>query len=365
VRGRPSRQGARLTRAPQAHRPRLLDLEGTVYQAGRLIENAADAIAALEARGIRVGYATNTTSRPRATVARELAAMGWPSARASLHGAARRARGPGARGITRCSLLLRDSLRDDFEGVAFDDDAPQAVVLGDLGDEMTFARLNRAFRHVIGGAELVTLARNRYWRAADGLTLDVGAFAAALEFATGRPARLAGKPAPEYWAWALSELGVDAEHAAVVGDDIESDVAGAQRAGLAGILVRTGKFRRGAGRVRRAPRRDPRIHRGASRRSALIRSKAPWPSPRRKRPATTRRGSTRISTSSRAARRQAGRPRTRGVRTRSQRRGGEKRARAPAKPRDAARRARLALQGAGDAPAPGEPARRSWRCWGL
>jgi HAD superfamily hydrolase (TIGR01458 family) len=222
----------------------LLDLEGTVYQAGRLIENAGEAIAALEARGIRIGYATNTTSRPRATVARELAEMGLTVAPERLFTAPRAAREDLVRrGLTRCSLLLRDSLREDFDGIAFVDDAPQAVVLGDLGDEMTFARLNRAFRHVIGGAELVTLARNRYWRAADGLTLDVGAFAAALEFATGRPARLAGKPAPEYWAWALAELGAEPGAAAVVGDDLESDVAGAQRAGMAGILVRTGKFR--------------------------------------------------------------------------------------------------------------------------
>lgn len=221
----------------------LLDLEGTVYQAGRLIENAADAIAALEAHGIRVGYATNTTSRPRATVARELAAMGLSVRPERLFTAPRAARHHlVARGLTRCSLLARDSLREDFDGISFDDDAPQAVVLGDLGDEMTFARLNRAFRHVLGGAELVTLARNRYWRAADGLTLDVGAFAAALEYGTGRAAKLAGKPAPEFWAWALSELGADAANAAVVGDDLESDVAGAQRAGMAGILVRTGKF---------------------------------------------------------------------------------------------------------------------------
>jgi len=221
----------------------LLDLEGTVYQAGRLIENAAEAIAALEAGGIRVGYATNTTSRPRATIAKELAEMGLTVDPARLFTAPRAARQDlAARGLTRCSLLLRDSLREDFEGFAFDDDAPQAVVLGDLGEEMTFARLNRAFRHVIGGAELVTLARNRYWRDADGLTLDVGAFAAALEFATGRPARLTGKPAPEFWRWALAELGAEPPNAAVVGDDLESDVAGAQRAGMAGILVRTGKF---------------------------------------------------------------------------------------------------------------------------
>jgi len=74
------------------------------------------------------------------------------------------------------------------------------------------------------------------------LTLDVGAFAAALEYASGRAARLAGKPAPEFYAWALSELGATAAEAAVVGDDLESDVGGAQKAGMAGILVRTGKF---------------------------------------------------------------------------------------------------------------------------
>lgn len=221
----------------------LFDLEGTVYQAGRLIENAGEAIAALESRGIRIGYATNTTSRPRSTVARELAEMGLAVPPERIFTAPRAAREDlSRRGIARCSLLLRESLREDFEGIAFDDEAPQAVVLGDLGDEMTFARLNRAFRHVLGGAELLTLARNRYWRAADGLTLDVGAFAAALEYATGRTARLAGKPAAEFYAWALAELGADAAEAAVVGDDLDSDVAGAQKAGMAGILVRTGKF---------------------------------------------------------------------------------------------------------------------------
>ena|SRR5689334_8818007 len=222
----------------------LLDLEGTVYQAGRLIENAGEAIAALEARGIRVGYATNTTSRPRAVVARELADMGLEVAPSRIFTAPLAAREDLVRrGVARCSLLTRDSLREDFGGIRVDDESPQAVVLGDLGDEMTFARLNRAFRHVIGGAELVTLARNRYWRAADGLTLDVGAFAAALEYGSGRTARLAGKPAPEFYAWALSELGAAPSDAAMVGDDLESDVAGAQRAGMAGILVRTGKFR--------------------------------------------------------------------------------------------------------------------------
>jgi ribonucleotide monophosphatase NagD (HAD superfamily) len=52
-----------------------------------------------------------------------------------------------------------------------------------------------------------------------------------------------GKPAREYFASALDGLGVSAERTAMVGDDLESDVVGAQDAGLIGVLVRTGKFR--------------------------------------------------------------------------------------------------------------------------
>jgi ribonucleotide monophosphatase NagD (HAD superfamily) len=52
-----------------------------------------------------------------------------------------------------------------------------------------------------------------------------------------------GKPSPAFFDLALGELGVTADHAAMVGDDVEADVGGAIDAGLAGILVRTGKYR--------------------------------------------------------------------------------------------------------------------------
>jgi HAD superfamily hydrolase (TIGR01458 family) len=222
----------------------LLDLEGTVYEDGRIVPGAAEALAATAARGIPHAFVTNTTSRPRATVARELAGMGLEipvdriftaplAALAYLR----------SRAYTRCHLLVRPGLQEDFPGILADEEAPQAVLLGDMGEETTFARLNRAFRNVLAGAELVTLARNRYWRARDGLVLDVGAFAAALEYATGRSAHLVGKPSPGFFSTALSSLGAAPERTVVVGDDLESDVAGAQAAGMRGVLVRTGKFR--------------------------------------------------------------------------------------------------------------------------
>jgi ribonucleotide monophosphatase NagD (HAD superfamily) len=66
---------------------------------------------------------------------------------------------------------------------------------------------------------------------------------AALEYATGRPARLVGKPSPGFFRLALEGMGVPAGEVAMVGDDVENDVKGAQEAGLVGILVRTGKYR--------------------------------------------------------------------------------------------------------------------------
>ena len=222
----------------------LVDLEGTVYQDRRLIPGAAEALREAEARGIPHRFVTNTTSRPRARIARELAEMGFPVEPDRIFTAPRAAHAHLARrGVERCDLLIAPAVLEDFPGIRADGETPQAVVLGDLGDGLTYERLNRAFRSLLSGAEFLTLARNRYWRAADGWMLDVGAVAAALEYAADRPATLVGKPAPEFFAAALDSLGVAPGEAAVVGDDLESDVAGAQSAGMRGVLVRTGKFR--------------------------------------------------------------------------------------------------------------------------
>jgi HAD superfamily hydrolase (TIGR01458 family) len=149
------------------------------------------------------------------------------------------------RGWRRCHFLVRPALLEDFDGIAAVDSGADAVVLGDLGAEMSYERLNRAFRLLLDGAALVTLARNRYWQAGDGLMMDAGPFCAALEHASGKEAILAGKPSRAFFEAALSSTGVPAAEAAVVGDDLESDVGGGQAAGMRGVLVRTGKFREG------------------------------------------------------------------------------------------------------------------------
>ncbi|MFY9552397.1 MAG: TIGR01458 family HAD-type hydrolase [Thermoanaerobaculia bacterium] len=235
-----------MTAALEGIRALLVDLEGTVYQDGRLIPGAAAALAAARERGVEHVFVTNTTSRPRSVLARELSGMGLRVDPSQIFTAPRAAREHLlSRGMRRAHFLLRPALLEDFDGVEPADSGAEAVVLGDLGDEMTYTRLNRAFRLLLSGAELVALARNRYWRSADGLMLDAGPFVAALEHASGKTATLAGKPSPAFFAAALASLDASHEETAVVGDDLESDVGGGQAAGMRGVLVTTGKFRPG------------------------------------------------------------------------------------------------------------------------
>ena len=89
---------------------------------------------------------------------------------------------------------------------------------------------------------LVALGLTRYWRAEDGLRLDAGPFVRALEYAAGRTAVVLGKPDPAFYHSAVEDLDLEPDQVVMVGDDVRSDVEGAQRAGLTGVLVRTGKF---------------------------------------------------------------------------------------------------------------------------
>jgi phospholysine phosphohistidine inorganic pyrophosphate phosphatase len=200
---------------------------------------------------------TNTTRRPRAQIVERLRLYGFE---ASAHdvitavlAGAEVARGLGARTVapyvTQATLadLGEFDLLDGTSGRAPDGRRVDAVLVGDLGDEWTYRLLQEAFRHLMDGARLIALSGDRYWMRRDGLALDAGPFVAALEYATGTRPTVAGKPSAEFYHAAVSSLGLpdkaDLREVVMVGDDIWSDVQGAQQAGLAGWLVRTGKYR--------------------------------------------------------------------------------------------------------------------------
>ena len=222
----------------------LIDLDGTVIEAGELIPGAAGALRVLIQKEIPFRIVTNTTSKPRSAILAKMSALGIELRPEQLITAPIIGQDYLLReGITRCFPLLKASLLEDLATIEFVESSPQAVLVGDIGDDLTYGALNRAFRFLLDGAAFITLARNRYFRGMDGLCLDVGSFVAALEYATQREAVLIGKPAREFFLLACESMGVPSEATVVIGDDLEADVGGARAAGCTGVLVRTGKFR--------------------------------------------------------------------------------------------------------------------------
>jgi HAD superfamily hydrolase (TIGR01458 family) len=222
----------------------LLDLSGVIYVQDEAVPGAAEALERFRADGLPTRLVTNTTMRPRRSILERLERLGIEADPAELITPASLAkRRCEEAGYESVALVVLDELREDLEGLEERDDSADAVIVGDLGDAWDYDVLNRAFRRLMDGAELIALQKNRYWETSDGLSLDAGPFVASLEYATGREAEVMGKPSEAFFELALGELGVPAEHAAMVGDDVEADVGGAIDAGLAGILVRTGKYR--------------------------------------------------------------------------------------------------------------------------
>lgn len=218
----------------------LLDVDGVLYQADSALPGAPEALTRLRAAHFPFRLITNTTRTPKAALLEKLARLGLAVSEDELVTTGQIARtviaGDGANPF----LLVHDNLRVDCPPEA---EEPDSVLVGDAGDGFTYETLNHAFRILLGGGKLYALARNRYFRAADGLDLDAGPFVAALEYASGATAKLIGKPDPAFFLAGIAGLGLAPADMLMVGDDIDADVLGALGAGFRAALVRTGKFR--------------------------------------------------------------------------------------------------------------------------
>jgi HAD superfamily hydrolase (TIGR01458 family) len=224
----------------------LIDIDGVLTVSWQPLPGTVAALQRLREAALPLALVTNTTSRTRASIAAALAGAGFAVTAADIltapviAAAYLQERYPGAR----CLLLNSGDIVEDLADVtlARDDHAVDVVLIGGAGSEFSYRALNAAFGHLQRGARLVAMHRGLYWRTSEGLQLDSGAFVAGLEQAAGTTAEVVGKPAPAFYAAALAHLGAAAAGTVMVGDDIENDVLAAQRQGLIGVLVKTGKY---------------------------------------------------------------------------------------------------------------------------
>ncbi|ACO03393.1 MAG TPA: TIGR01458 family HAD-type hydrolase [Persephonella sp.] len=218
----------------------LLDLDGVLYIVDRPIEGAQETLKKLRER-FKVVFITNTTTKPKKVVYQKLIEMGFDLNEDEIFSALEatkqfiKEKGGGA------YLLLTDLAKKDFEDIP--SEPVNYVVIGDARENFSYENMNKAFRYIMDGAQIIAAAKNKYFMDRDGkLSLDCGAFVVGLEFATGKEALIIGKPSKDFFLLAVRKMGLKPEEVAVIGDDIEADVKGGMDAGLKGILVKTGKF---------------------------------------------------------------------------------------------------------------------------
>jgi HAD superfamily hydrolase (TIGR01458 family) len=224
----------------------LLDVDGVLMTSERPLAGAAECVEWLQEHRVEFRLVTNTSSRSRREIAAALALAGMSVDPARIHTAVTAA----ARYLVRhhrgreCYIVNEGDLSEDLGGIrAGPPGSADVVLLGGAGPSTGFVELNHAFRLAVTGVPVVALHRNTHYETVDGPVLDMGAFLPGLEAAAGIDVPLVGKPAAAFFRAALADLGLPPGATLMVGDDIGSDVLGAQGLGMVGVLVRTGKFR--------------------------------------------------------------------------------------------------------------------------
>lgn len=222
----------------------LFDLDGVLHVGARAIEGADAAIERIRGAGFACRFVTNTSTLSVVSLQRKVNALGFRVTAEEIISA------PQAAVLYLksqpdpvCRLLLADDVKADFRAFRQSNTAADHVVVGDIGEAWTYRLMNEVFNCLIDGAKLIAIHKNRFWQTEAGLQMDIGGFIDALEYASGVGAMLIGKPSPEFFQVALDTMGLKASEAAIIGDDIDTDVGGGQQAGLRGILVKTGKYR--------------------------------------------------------------------------------------------------------------------------
>lgn len=221
----------------------LIDLDGTLYFKNEPFPGAIQTVRYLREKGYQIRFLTNVTAKTPKMLYEEMRALGFDVLEREIFNASYACllylrSQPRAR----CHFMVDDFVRSFFNEIPTDNESPDFVVLGDYGEKFDFHSLNRAFQLLMDGAELIALQKSPYWVSPEEIRLDCGAFAALLEYASNKTAKVMGKPSELFFEIALDSLQLSPSEVIMVGDDITTDILGAERMGMRSVLVRTGKY---------------------------------------------------------------------------------------------------------------------------
>jgi len=223
----------------------LIDLEGVIYSGDQLIEGSLETIKKLNEK-FKIRYLTNTTTTSRNSIYQKLKNFDLPlnendifSPSIAISSFLKN------KNIVNIHLLANLNINPDFSEFNINSDKPDAVVVGDIYKDFNWENLNIAFEYLLQDkCLLIALHKNKYCKRDNKLSLDLGPFVSALEYATSKKSIIIGKPDKQFFKLAIESLNLDKNKIVMIGDDIVSDIEGAKSNDIIAIQVKTGKYRK-------------------------------------------------------------------------------------------------------------------------
>lgn len=222
----------------------IMDMDGVLWRGDQPLPGMTDLFAFLRARAIPFALATNNSSKSQSDYVRKLAGFGVTgieehqivtSGTATIDyllthypaGAA-------------VHVLGGDGLKRMVTAAGFPLSDQAGVVVAGIDTGLTYDKLKRAAYLIRAGADFIGTNDDVTFPMPDGLAPGAGSILAALQAATGRAPLVMGKPGAAMFEAALRVVGTTADRTLMLGDRLNTDVLGAQRAGLRAALVLTG-----------------------------------------------------------------------------------------------------------------------------
>lgn len=222
----------------------LVDIDGTIYFKGQLIDGAVAFLQELKQMGVVIRYLTNTTGLSPMEIVARLNNYGLSVEYDELFNPIKVAQAYFEKhDALSYYVMAEDKIKAEFQGGQWDENAPDCVVLGDLAAVCDYDEINRVFNFISNGSRLMTTSYSPYYYASTGeKRIDTGAFARMFEASLQVKAEIIGKPSRLFYQMAIESTALATEECIMIGDDVDKDILGAKQCGLYSVLVQTGKY---------------------------------------------------------------------------------------------------------------------------
>ncbi len=219
------------------------DLDGTLYFREKPIEGAIETVDYLKSKGYICRFLTNTDSKKPSQIFDRVKNMGFnieleelfTPVTASVKFLKRNKE-------AKIYALVSDNIINEYEEFNKSLESVDYIIIGDCRDKVSYDSLNKAFKLIGENTEILALQKGKYFYDKTGKNLDTGSFVAMMEYATGKSSKVLGKPSESFFNILLQDLNLEPSEVLIIGDDIATDIVGANNIGSIGALVKTGKY---------------------------------------------------------------------------------------------------------------------------